>query len=199
MPHRNRVTPFNEIVADPARGGLMGNRGCLHDDDQNLIRGWTTKRWIACLLQFKGRRRTLMQPGRYTELFFLDEPTALAAGHRPCAECRWSDFRRFRQAWAEAHGCPALPVTATDMDKAIHADRLEGRRKRVYRADPASLPDGCMVADGKRAFLIRGGALHPWSCSGYGAAVPIRAGQQMDVLTPLSIVRTLYAGYRPAF
>ena len=103
MPLRNRVTPFGDIIATEARGLLFGNRGVLHDENGRLVRKWQVRRWIACRLEFKGRRRPLLRPGRFTELFFLDEATALAAGHRPCAECRREDFVRFRDAWLDTH------------------------------------------------------------------------------------------------
>jgi hypothetical protein len=118
VPRRNRVTPFGEIIATEARGLLYGNRGVLHDNDGTLVRSWQVRRWIACRLEFKGRRRPLMRPGRFTELFFLDEATALAAGHRPCAECRREDFLRFRQMWMDLHqdGSPR----ADDLDRVMH-------------------------------------------------------------------------------
>src|ERR1700693_4875242 len=103
MPKRNRVTPFGEIIATPERGTFMGNRGVLHDDKGRLQRGWQVKRWIVCVLEFRDRRRTVMTPGRYTELFFLDEATALAAGHRPCAECRHERFIAFCKGWKIAY------------------------------------------------------------------------------------------------
>jgi hypothetical protein len=119
MPLQNRATPFGVIVASEARGNLMGNRGCLHDDNRALSRRrWTTRAWVTCLLSFKGRRRQLMRPGHYTELFFLDEATALAAGHRPCAECRREAFRRFVDGWARGAGCAGERVRAADMDRA---------------------------------------------------------------------------------
>src|SRR4051794_26424644 len=99
MPRQNRVTPSGDIITTPERGTLMGNRGVLHDADARIVRRWQGKRWIACVLEFKGRWRPVMAPGRYTELFFLDEATALAAGHRPCAECRRRRFDEFRDTW----------------------------------------------------------------------------------------------------
>src|SRR5262249_11244908 len=122
MPRQNRVTPWGEIVATPERGTLMGNRGVLHDGEGRIVRPWRQKRWIACLLQFKGRKRAVMSPGRYTELFFLDEATALAAGHRPCAECLRDRFTAFRDAWIR--GRAAGKVTAPEIDSRLHTERL---------------------------------------------------------------------------
>ena len=147
VPHRNRVTPFGEIVAVPERGTLMGNRGVIHADDGSHKREWQVRRWIACRLEFKGRRRAVRQPRRWTELFFLDEATALAAGHRPCAECRREDYRRWQAAW------PGDDAHADAMDLVLHADRLDGRAKRTYEARLGELPDGVMVERGGAAFL----------------------------------------------
>src|SRR5579863_2821842 len=133
MPRQNRVTPLGELIATPERGLVYGNRGCLHDADGRIRRPFQVRRWIACTLEFRGRRRSpLMMPGRYTELFFLDEATALAAGHRPCAECRRADYNRFRDYWAQVVGGP---TDADSMDLRLHGERLDGRKKRTYRAD----------------------------------------------------------------
>jgi hypothetical protein len=142
MPLQNRVTPFGEIVASETRETLMGNRGCLHDAHRTLSgRRWTTRAWLSCLLSFGGRRRELMRPGTYTELFFLDEATALAAGHRPCAECRREAFRRFVAGWASGAGRAGERVRAADMDRAIHAERIERRRGKItFDAPPPACP-----------------------------------------------------------
>src|SRR5688572_19950425 len=132
MPHRNRVTPFGEIVAMPERGTLMGNRGVLLGDDGWHRRDWQVRRWIACRLEVKGRRRPIRQPRRWTELFFLDEATALAAGHRPCAECRREDSRRWQAAWP--HADTGADTGADAMDRVLHADRLVARAKRTFEA-----------------------------------------------------------------
>ena len=189
VPYRNRVTPFGEIVAIAERGTLMGNRGVIHADDGSHEREWQVRRWIACRLEFKGRRRAVRQPRRWTELFFLDEATALAAGHRPCAECRREDYRRWQAAWpgAEAH--------ADAMDLVLHADRLDGRAKRTYDARLGELPDGVMVERGGAAFLVAGGALHAWTAAGYGAAEPADPDEYVRVLTPRATVATIARGY----
>ena len=144
VPHRNRVTPYGEIVATPERGTLMGNRGVLHADDGEHRRDWQVRRWIACRLEFKGRHREIRRPRRWTELFFLDEATALAAGHRPCAECRREDYRRWQAAW------PGPDAGADAMDLVLHADRLDGRGKRTYAARLGELPEGVLVERGGR-------------------------------------------------
>jgi hypothetical protein len=192
VPHRNRVTPYGEIVAVPERGTLMGNRGVLHADDGTHRRDWQVRRWIACRLEFKGRQREIRQPRRWTELFFLDEATALAAGHRPCAECRRGDYRRWQAAW------PQHDTGADAMDLVLHASRLDGRAKRTYDARPADLPDGAIVERGGRAWLVARGALLPWSAGGYGPAERAGAGETVTVLTPAVTVAAIAAGYAPA-
>ncbi|HMC37061.1 MAG TPA: hypothetical protein VKK30_04260 [Actinomycetota bacterium] len=197
MPLRNRVTPFGEIIATPDRGTLFGNRGVLHDPQGRLVRDWQVRRWIACRLEFRGRHRELLQPNRYTELFFLDEATALAAGHRPCAECRREDYLRFQSVWARANGEGAR--RAEDLDRVLHAQRIPvGAARTRFAARMGDLPDGAMAVDGSRAVLVRAGALRPWSASGYGAPRRIPPSAQVEVLTPASIVRVLAAGYRPS-
>ena len=199
MPLQNRVTPFGEIVASEARGTLMGNRGCLHDAHRTLSgRRWTTRAWLSCRLSFKGRQRQLMRPGHYTELFFLDEATALAAGHRPCAECRREAFRRFVEGWAAGAARIGERVRAADMDRAIHAERIErGRGKITFAAALAVLPDGVMVAAGSTPFLKWDGAVRPWSLAGYGPPADLAFDDAVKVLTPRPIVEAIRAGYRP--
>lgn len=194
MPLRNRVTPFGDIVALPGRGTLTGNRGVLIDDERRMVRPWQTKRWIACLLSHKGIRRKVMQPHAWTELFFLDEASALAAGHRPCAECRRDDYRRFRDLW-ERH--VSSPAGADAMDAVLHRQRVDGRAKRTHRDDLESLPDGAFVVIENAAWLVHGRHLYAWSDAEYGARRPRFRGE-IDVLTPRAVVTILRAGYRPA-
>lgn len=193
MPLQNRVTPFGEIVALPGRGLIMGNRGVLHDDGRRIVRSWQTRRWIACVLEFRGRRRVVMTPHRYTELFFLDEAAALSAGHRPCAECRREDYRRFQSFWRAAHGGAA---TADEMDARLHADRAAGKTKRTYRAALASMPDGAYVLFEGAAWLVWGEELHRWSDSRYVERRARPARCEVDVLTPQSAIPMLAAGYK---
>jgi hypothetical protein len=198
MPLQNRVDPFGELNAVAARGLFFGNRGGrFHGDDQTLTRRrWTSRMWICCRLAFKGRQRTVW--GRsYTELFFLDEPTALAAGHRPCFECRRADALAFAAAWARGNGL-AAPPRAPAMDVVLHAQRLDGREKRRHPAMVDALPDGAMVVlDDDSPLAVRGEALLPWSFAGYGPPRPRPRGIEVDLLTPPAIVAALAAGYRP--
>lgn len=207
MPLQNRVTPEGEIVATRHRGLMMGNRGgALHAADKTLgSRRWVTKQWIACLLQFKGRHRPVMQPNRYTELFFLDEATALAAGHRPCFECRRRDAERFAEVWMKVTNREQLErARAPHMDEVLHAERVGPERGKItYRARLADIPSGAFVrysAEGAepRPHLVVGNHLLTWAPGGYSGAVflsdPVA---ELDVLTPRSIVAVLSAGYRP--
>jgi hypothetical protein len=173
----------------------MGNRGILHDAGRRIVAPWRLRRWITCVLRFKDRHREVMAPHRYTELFFLDEATSLAAGHRPCAECRRSRYEEFRAAWAG--GAAPLP-SADEMDRVLHAERLEpGGGKRTHRARLTALPDGVLVEHGGAPQLWWRGGLRPWRFEGYGA--PVRAGgsETVAVLTPRSIVRAIAAGFAP--
>lgn len=196
MPLQNRVTPWGEIVADPGRGLFTGNRGILHDDRRCLTgRRWTTRAWITCVLDWKGRRRVPMTPGTWTELFFLDEAAALAAGHRPCAYCRRADYRRYQAALAGAFGTDR--PKAPDIDGRLHAERLAPRPWSPI----ADLPDGCFVEIDRGgapiACLSLAGQLWPWTAGGYGEALPAPRGIVVTVLTPALHVGALSAGYRP--
>ena len=196
VPRRNRVTPSGEIIATEARGLLFGNRGVLHDSNGQLVRSWQVRRWIACRLEFKGRRRPLLRPGRFTELFFLDEATALSAGHRPCAECRREDFVRFRQAWAATH--PGASLRVDDIDRTLHSERLDpGGGKRRHPARLGDLPDGSMVLEEDRAWIVLGADLTPWSPFGYGKLRAMPASATVLTLTPPSMVEVIRAGYEP--
>ncbi|HET6318864.1 MAG TPA: hypothetical protein VFG86_20605 [Chloroflexota bacterium] len=199
MPLRNRVTPFGDIVAVPGRGLLMGNRGVLHDAHGQIVRDAQVRRWIACRLEFRARHRELMQPDRYTELFFLDEAAALAAGHRPCAECRHADYLRFRHAWQRAF--PKFgdwPIEA--VDRQLDADRRFGPwRKRTFGAPLDDLPAGTFVALDDRAWLVEPDALLAWSPDGYvqRRARPEQRYITVAVLTPAALVEVIRAGYEP--
>jgi len=194
MPRRNRVTPLSDLVADPARGLVYGNRGCLHDADGRIRRRYAGRRWIACRLRFKDwRRGALLQPGRFTELFFLDEATALAAGHRPCALCRRADYDRFGALWAALHpgerGADAI-------DAHLHAERVApGRGQRHHDAAVDDLPDGAFVLRDGVPWLVRDGELRRWSPGGYRDRVARPAGERATVVTPPSLVGVLRAGW----
>lgn len=199
VPWRNRVTPWGTLVAVPDRGTLMGNRGVLIDAQRRVVREAQVRRWITCVLSFKGRRRTVMTPEQYTELFFLDEATALAAGHRPCAECRRADFTRFQSLWRSVTG--SLDARVDVMDRELDAERRvrhpSARRvwlKKTWRADADALPDGTFIAIDHGAWMIRRGQALEWTSSGY-AARRDRPRGTVQVLTPPTIVGILRAGY----
>lgn len=198
MPHTNRVDPFGVIRAVPERGLVYGNRGGrFHRDDHTLRpRPWVSRQWISCVLSFKGRHHEVMGPG-YTGLFFLDEPTAFAAGHRPCFECRRADATRFAAAWARAKG-QAIPPRAPAMDLVLQAERVDGRAKRLHDINCDDLADGAMVALDGAAFAVRGSEILPWSFAGYGPPRPRPSGT-VRLLTPPAIVAALGAGYAPAW
>jgi hypothetical protein len=203
-PLQNRVTPFGELIATTARGAVMGNRGRLHDHDRRIVRRVVPsyRAWVTCLLEFRGRRRVVMAPDRYTELFFLDEATALAAGHRPCGECRRADYRRFKTLWLAANRERGLGAGALigAIDRELHRDRLaRDGRARTYRAELAALPDGVFVVlpGSDEPLLYWRGRLAPWSPAGYGASRIARRDQDVTVLTPRSTAATIAAGYLP--
>ncbi|UWQ22854.1 hypothetical protein [Jannaschia sp. W003] len=197
MPHPNRVHPDGRFRADPEPGTLMGNRGILLDDrGEALPKRWAHKAWVCCALEFGGRHRKLRQPGRYTELFFLDEAVALAAGHRPCGTCRRAAFARWRALWDEVHGVAAVPA----MDAVLHEARAEpgGRRMRRGRTDDVgALPDGAFAVWDGAPHLVHGGALRRFAAGGYGAPRPLPHGPA-EVLTPAPTLALLRAGYAPA-
>jgi len=196
MPLQNRVTPLGEIIATPHRGLFTGNRGIIHDPaTKTLLRKrWSCPAWLICVTEFRGRRREVMGGRSWTELFFLDEATAFAAGHRPCFYCRRDDANQFRAAWEE--GNRLRDVLAPDMDAVLHRERLaSGKRMHPLPMKMEKLPDGTMVQDGNDSFLIMQGRALRWSPAGYSKAD--RALDQAKLLTPPSTVRAFAAGYRP--
>jgi len=202
MPLQNRVTPWGEIVATPERGLFMGNRGCLHDGERRVTKAWTRTPWVICALKYKDRHREVMSPRQYTELFFLDEATALAAGHRPCATCRRADYDAFKALWLEANPELAAPSEGktTEIDKLLHAERVDAQRqKRTWSARLGDLPDGSMVVRrGTRdSLLVWGSQVHTWTPACYTAARWLDPDTEVEVLTPPSVVKTLAQGYRP--
>jgi hypothetical protein len=197
MPLQNRVTPFGEIVADPHRGLFTGNRGIIHDPATKTLlkKRWSSPAWLTCVCEFRGRRRKVMGGRSWTELFFLDEATAFAAGHRPCFYCRRDDANRFRAAWEPGNG--VADVLAPEIDAVLHRERLDRGGKRLHalpmRLD--RLPDGTMVSSGAASYLIAQGRALQWSPAGYRApSAPISDAM---LLTPPSTVRAFSAGYRP--
>ena len=193
MPLQNRVDPFGTLFRTPARGTLMGNRGgCLHNAQREIVRAYKSRRWIACVLEFRGRHREVMTPNRYTELFFLDEVVSLAAGHRPCAECRRERYNAFRAAW----GTP-LP-SADEMDLALHPARIDrDGRKVTYRAPLRSLPVGTLVEIDGSAWLVVEDALLLWAPENYVEKRARPASGTVTVLTPRPTVECLRRGYVP--
>ena len=197
MPLQNRVTPLGELIVDPGRGLLYGNRGCLHDGQRRIRRRYEGKRWIACRLRFRGwRRQPLMAPGRFTELFFLDEATALAAGHRPCALCRRPDYERFGAIWQDLH--PGQ-VGADAIDSQLHSERVAPGTRAPVRREVAveGLPDAAFVLLDGAPWLVLGEDLLSWSPRGYVARRPRLACQRAPLLTPPSSVEILRAGWQP--
>jgi len=190
MPLQNRVTPLGELIATRERGLVYGNRGRLHDEHGVIRRQWQVRRWISCRLEFRGRRRPggPMPPGRYTGLFFLDDATALAAGHRPCAECRNADYRSFL-GLTGASG-------ADELDRRIHAERLgddvAGRRLHERRLE--ELPDGAFVLFEDTPSLVLGDSLVRWTPGGY-ADRRRRPRGDVGVITPPTSLRVLASGW----
>ena len=196
MPLQNRVTPSGDIIATSCRGLFTGNRGIIHDPrTKTLTRRWASQAWLVCVCEFRGRRREVMGGRSWTELFFLDEATAFAAGHRPCFFCRRVDANRFREAWEAGNG--ASRVLARDIDAVLHRERLSGGKKRLHAlAVPLSeLPDGAMLQEGTETYLIVQGRALKWSPAGYRAAPNAIWGPML--LTPPSTLRALAAGYSP--
>jgi len=198
MPLQNRVTPFGEIVAIPQRGMFTGNRGVIHDPATRTLlkKRWASKAWLTCLCEFKGRRRAVMGGRSWTELFFLDEAVALAAGHRPCFFCRRRAAEAFRDAWAKSGGGAAL---AAEMDAVLHTERLDHGRKRLHALPCAleELPDGAVIAAAGEAYTIAGGRAFRWTDRGYAAAAAPKIPRAEGLLTPPSTLGTIRAGYRP--
>jgi hypothetical protein len=199
MPLQNRVDPYGRLQAVAARGALMGNRGILHDEEKQIVAAWRSPRWITCSLRFKDRRREVFAPRRYSELFFLDEATSLAAGHRPCAECRRARFQEFCGAWTAGNGGRATSQPKADaIDRALHSERVgQGGGKNTYPAKLASLPPGTLVEHEGRPHVYWSGALRSWTFEGYGAPADISSATEVRVLTPKSIVRVIQAGFAP--
>jgi len=194
MPLQNRVDPLGELFVSSARGTLMGNRGGkIHTGDKKLTsRRWASRQWICCVLDFHGRHRDVW--GRYyTELFFLDEVTAFAAGHRPCFECRRKDAEKFARLFAGREKRAAAPA----MDNILHAERLNGKSKRAHRRKIDALPDGAMIVLESEPHAVRGKRLLHWTPKGYARSRPRPRGISVDVLTPPAMLNVLKAGYLP--
>jgi hypothetical protein len=202
MPLQNRVNPFGALIATPERGAWTGNRGVIHNAEKQIIKHHAVKYWITCVLDYKGMRRTVMSKKKWTELFFLDEATAFAAGHRPCGFCRHPDFKKFKKLWIAANGAQYNVTDQTKMDIIdgyIHQERLnkEGTHTR-FKAVLNSLPTGVFIAlENEKACLWYKGRLFEWSFSGYGEVFNFSENQEVEVLTPYSYVNVFRMGYVP--
>ena len=197
---QNRVDPSGNIIRTKARGAWMGNRGLLHNERQEILRPFRLKAWITCVLEFKDRKRSVMAPGLYTELFFLDEATSFSAGHRPCFECRRADALRFRSFWIK--GNPEYgfeeKTPIAQIDDILHRERLAADgSKPVFPALAADCPNGSFVLYRDRPHIVVDGCLYPWSPEGYGYGMVPAAHKPLLVLTPRSIVNAFRAGYMP--
>ncbi|MFK0166132.1 hypothetical protein [Rhizobium sp. NPDC090279] len=199
MPLQNRVTPFGDIVAISQRGMFTGNRGIIHDPSTKTLlrKRWASKAWLICSCSYKGQHRDVMAARSWTELFFLDEAIALAAGHRPCFLCRRIAAQHYRNCWASSHG--ETPPSAVRIDAVLHAERLELGRKRLHRVTQVldRLPDGAVVARGDDAFTLRGGHAYRWTNEGYASPQILKSADWL--LTPPSSLMVLQAGYVPTF
>ena len=199
-PLQNRVDPWGRLNAVPERGAWMGNRGILHNDAGEIIAPWRHRAWVTCVLEYKGRRRQVFSHRRYSELFFLDEATALSAGHRPCAFCRRERFNEFKALWCRANmdGAPPSSVPAPVMDRRLHSERaLRGGGKATFVMKPKDLPAGASSEHGGEAYLFWGERFFMWSFSGYRPAPDFSPPGEVAVLTPASIVAVLRLGFTP--
>ncbi len=199
MPLQNRVDPKANIITTPARGAWLGNRGVIHNVQQQIVRPFKVKAWIICALQFRGRHREVMMPDRWTELFFFDEATAFSAGHRPCFQCRYQDHQRFKTAWLA--GNPGYGFTdktpISEIDNIIHAERITKGTKVTYEDQLQKLPFGTFIELNTEPYLLANNSLYRWTSFGYEDAEPFPINQTVTVLTPKSVVNAFTAGYKP--
>ncbi|HEY4150915.1 MAG TPA: hypothetical protein VGM41_18385 [Chitinophagaceae bacterium] len=197
---QNRVDPSGNLITTKARGLWMGNRGVIHDHNREIIRPFKLDAWITCRLEFKGKRRPIMAPDRWTELFFLDEATSFAAGHRPCFECRREDAVRFKLAWLK--GNPGYnfneKTSIREIDKILHKERINRDRSKVtFEEDARAVPNGSFVLLDENPYLVLENVAFLWTPFGYGKAISLLAAGKLTVLTPRSTVNAFRAGYRP--
>jgi hypothetical protein len=197
---QNRVDPLGRIIKTSARGSWMGNRGVIHNEYQEITRAFKHKAWITCALEFKGRKRTVMTADRWTELFFLDEATAFAAGHRPCFECRREDATRFKSCWIQ--GNPehnfSMSTSINKIDAIIHKERITDEKKKVmHQRPPSAIPEGTFILLNEDPYLFSKGRLHRWTPFGYETSIAMPEASILTILTPDSIVNAFCAGYTP--
>jgi hypothetical protein len=203
MPLQNRVNPFSKIIATAERGTFTGNRGVIHNGQKEIIKNHSVKYWITCMLEYKEMHRAVMTPNRWTELFFLDEATAFAAGHRPCGFCRHTDFKHFKNLWLEANGEKyglMKNVKMDVIDNIIHKERLdENNVQKTFSASLQTLPDGVLikVTENENAYLWHRQNLYQWSFKGYKKIAVFNKNQTVNVLTPIGYVEVFREGYQP--
>ena len=198
MSFQNRVAPTGELHAVSARGTLMGNRGIIHDDDGNIVRSHAHQHWVTCSLSYRRRKQTLMAPGHYTQLFFLDEVTALAAGHRPCATCRRERYKSFVDVWTQVHGAPTCGRSVPQsIDKTLHAARMSRNKGKVtFQAKLKELPNGTIFMSDDKPILLSEASFLEWNFSGY-RETETKPIEDVTVLTPKPLVDIYSAGWRP--
>jgi hypothetical protein len=198
MPLQNRVDPWGNILAVSARGAWLGNRGIIHNVQKQIVRPYQHQSWVTCRLRFKNRKRKIMSPSTYTELFFLDESTAFAAGHRPCGECRRERYRQFKELWVRANlKKQANNIKVSVIDSVMHKERINKRVKVKYKANIKDLPSGTMFSTNGSAYLVYDDKIYYWSFEGYRLFDRVNFSDEVDVLTPLSIVITFKMGFLP--
>jgi hypothetical protein len=197
---QNRVDPVGNIIKTSARGSWMGNRGLLHDEHQNLVRPFKLQAWLICLLEFKGRKRPVMAPRQYTELFFLDEATAFSAGHRPCFECRRKDYDRFKTLWIKANPEYGFDekTSIRRIDEVLHKERIDPAGSKItYTGALKDLPDGSFIVYKDQPAVLVNSSIFPWSPFGYEKEILLPKEEKLTVLTPGSVVNAFRAGYLP--
>lgn len=197
---QNRVDPFGTIIKTTQRGAWLGNRGVLHNDKKEIVRPYKIKAWITCVLEFRGRHREVMTPGRWTELFFLDEATAFSAGHRPCFQCRYQDHQRFKKFWLK--GNPQygfnMKTPVAKIDNIIQAERIAADKSKVtYLENLKALPNGTFIFYNDNAYLFNDDKLFLWHAAGYEKPIALPQAKKLPVLTPQSVVNMFSAGYVP--
>ncbi|HMI60527.1 MAG TPA: hypothetical protein VK518_06455 [Puia sp.] len=197
---QNRVDPWGNIIRTSARGSWMGNRGLLHDENQNIRRPFKLQAWLICLLEFKGRKRPVMAPRQYTELFFMDEATAFSAGHRPCFECRRKDYDRFKTLWIKANPEYGFDekTSIRKIDEILHTERIDPTGAKITHTGALiDLPDGSFVIYKDHPAVVGGSSIYTWSPFGYEKGVTLPGEEKLTVLTPKSVVNAFRAGYIP--
>ena len=200
MPLQNRVNPNGELKAVKSRGAFLGNRGIIHNDEKEIIAPFKIKGWVTCQLEFKGRKRELMAKGRYTELFFLDEATALSAGHRPCGECQRKRYQEFKKIWLNINNA-GISISAKEMDKRIHQNRINAeKRQHTFQANLSELPIGTFFEYASEAIVVyKENCYLIWSFDGYQKKIELPQNLIVTVLTPQTFVKMFDHGYVPNF